>query len=131
MLDNGKVSAYNTKSFVFLREKSVGDPTMDNITTVNIPAWVSHELKVLDSCRKVDIQVGESLTYALFPSAAFCRSHSAYIHFHLSCAHLITQGRNEQAEGELLEGVHGVHLDELFRDRSLHHSHCGRTVVGL
>lgn len=34
-----KVSAYNTKSFVFLREKSVGDPSMDNITTVNIPAW--------------------------------------------------------------------------------------------
>ncbi|XP_040915430.1 lysosome membrane protein 2-like isoform X2 [Toxotes jaculatrix] len=33
------VSAYNTKSFVFLREKSVGDPAMDNITTVNIPAW--------------------------------------------------------------------------------------------
>lgn len=34
-----KVSAYNTKSFVFLREKSVGDPSMDSITTVNIPAW--------------------------------------------------------------------------------------------
>ncbi|XP_061589663.1 lysosome membrane protein 2-like isoform X2 [Cololabis saira] len=33
------VSAYNTKSFVFLREKSVGDPAVDNITTVNIPAW--------------------------------------------------------------------------------------------
>lgn len=42
------VSAYNTKSFVFMREKSVGDPAMDSITTVNIPAWVSHELKVLD-----------------------------------------------------------------------------------
>ncbi|KAM9735633.1 lysosome membrane protein 2-like isoform 1-T1 [Menidia menidia] len=37
--DNTKVSAYNTKSFVFLREKSVGDPAVDNITTVNIPAW--------------------------------------------------------------------------------------------
>lgn len=49
MVENGKkVSAYNTKSFVFLREKSVGDPAVDNITTVNIPAWVSHELKVLD-----------------------------------------------------------------------------------
>lgn len=49
MLENDlKVSAYNTKSFVFLREKSVGDPAEDNITTVNIPAWVSHELKVLD-----------------------------------------------------------------------------------
>lgn len=34
-----KVSAYNTKSFVFLREKSVGDPSTDSITTVNIPAW--------------------------------------------------------------------------------------------
>ncbi|CAK6955882.1 lysosome membrane protein 2-like isoform X2 [Scomber scombrus] len=40
MVENGtKVSAYNTKSFVFLREKSVGDPSVDNITTVNIPAW--------------------------------------------------------------------------------------------
>lgn len=46
MMENGtKVSAYNTKSFVFLREKSVGDPTVDTITNVNIPAWVSHELK--------------------------------------------------------------------------------------
>ncbi|XP_070706478.1 lysosome membrane protein 2-like isoform X2 [Pempheris klunzingeri] len=35
----GMVSAYNTKSFVFLREKSVGDPAVDSITTVNIPAW--------------------------------------------------------------------------------------------
>ncbi|XP_059213730.1 lysosome membrane protein 2-like isoform X2 [Centropristis striata] len=40
MVDDGeKVSAYNTKSFVFLREKSVGDPAVDRITTVNIPAW--------------------------------------------------------------------------------------------
>ncbi|XP_041825638.1 lysosome membrane protein 2-like isoform X2 [Melanotaenia boesemani] len=40
MVENGTmVSAYNTKSFVFLREKSVGDPAVDNITTVNIPAW--------------------------------------------------------------------------------------------
>ncbi|XP_070780729.1 lysosome membrane protein 2-like isoform X2 [Enoplosus armatus] len=37
--NNAKVSAYNTKSFVFLREKSVGDPAVDNITTVNIPSW--------------------------------------------------------------------------------------------
>ncbi|XP_023264420.1 lysosome membrane protein 2-like isoform X1 [Seriola lalandi dorsalis] len=33
------VSAYNTKSFVFMRERSVGDPAEDNITTVNIPLW--------------------------------------------------------------------------------------------
>ncbi|XP_041815771.1 lysosome membrane protein 2-like isoform X2 [Chelmon rostratus] len=40
MVENdSKVSAYNTKSFVFLRDKSVGDPAVDNITTVNIPAW--------------------------------------------------------------------------------------------
>ncbi|TNN55536.1 Lysosome membrane protein 2 [Liparis tanakae] len=40
MLEDDKmVSAYNYKSFVFLREKSVGDPAVDNITTVNIPAW--------------------------------------------------------------------------------------------
>ncbi|XP_034565557.1 lysosome membrane protein 2-like isoform X2 [Notolabrus celidotus] len=47
MVENGtKVSAYNTKSFVFLRDKSVGDPTVDNITTVNIPSWaVMNKLK--------------------------------------------------------------------------------------
>uniref|UniRef100_A0A3Q0SDW2 Scavenger receptor class B, member 2a n=1 Tax=Amphilophus citrinellus TaxID=61819 RepID=A0A3Q0SDW2_AMPCI len=40
MVENGRmVAAYNTKSFVFLREKSVGDPAVDSITTVNIPAW--------------------------------------------------------------------------------------------
>ncbi|XP_017263415.1 lysosome membrane protein 2 isoform X2 [Kryptolebias marmoratus] len=42
MIENGTmVSAYNTKSFVFLREKSVGDPAVDAITTVNIPAWAA------------------------------------------------------------------------------------------
>uniref|UniRef100_A0A8C6S5M5 Lysosome membrane protein 2-like n=1 Tax=Neogobius melanostomus TaxID=47308 RepID=A0A8C6S5M5_9GOBI len=47
MVENGtKVSAYNTKSFVFLRERSVGDPSEDSITTVNIPAWaVMNKLK--------------------------------------------------------------------------------------
>ncbi|KAL6096736.1 cd36 [Pungitius sinensis] len=40
MLDNNKmVSAYNFKTFVFEREKSVGDPAEDTINTVNIPAW--------------------------------------------------------------------------------------------
>ncbi|XP_028273661.1 lysosome membrane protein 2-like isoform X2 [Parambassis ranga] len=41
MVDGGNkmVSAYNVKSFVFLRDKSVGDPAVDSITTVNIPAW--------------------------------------------------------------------------------------------
>uniref|UniRef100_A0A673AVC4 Scavenger receptor class B, member 2a n=1 Tax=Sphaeramia orbicularis TaxID=375764 RepID=A0A673AVC4_9TELE len=35
-----------TYSFVFLRDKSVGDPTEDSITTVNIPAWaVMNKLK--------------------------------------------------------------------------------------
>ncbi|XP_037121326.1 lysosome membrane protein 2-like [Syngnathus acus] len=49
MVNDGKmVSGYNTKSFVFLRDKSVGDPTMDNITTVNIPAWAVMN-KVKDS----------------------------------------------------------------------------------
>lgn len=51
------VSAYNVKSFVFLREKSVGDPAEDNITTVNIPAWVSNDPKV--KWRTVGIQVWE------------------------------------------------------------------------
>ncbi|CAN9504526.1 unnamed protein product [Ophioblennius macclurei] len=41
------VSAYNTKSFVFLRDKSVGDPAVDSITTVNIPVWaVMNKAKV-------------------------------------------------------------------------------------
>uniref|UniRef100_A0AAV2IU76 Lysosome membrane protein 2-like n=1 Tax=Knipowitschia caucasica TaxID=637954 RepID=A0AAV2IU76_KNICA len=47
MVDGGtKVSAYNTKSFQFLRNKSVGDPSEDSITTANIPAWaVMNKLK--------------------------------------------------------------------------------------
>lgn len=46
MVQNGtRVSAYNTKSFVFLPEKSVGDPFVDVITTVNIPSWVSQQLQ--------------------------------------------------------------------------------------
>ncbi|XP_034458531.1 lysosome membrane protein 2-like isoform X2 [Hippoglossus hippoglossus] len=48
MVENGTmVSAYNTKSFVFLRERSAGDPAVDEITTVNIPAWaVMNKAKV-------------------------------------------------------------------------------------
>lgn len=53
MVQNGtRVSAHTIKSFVFLPERSVGDPSGDNITTVNIPVWVSHELQVSDSQRK-------------------------------------------------------------------------------
>ncbi|XP_073727741.1 lysosome membrane protein 2 [Misgurnus anguillicaudatus] len=38
-VDNGtKVSAYTAKYFVFLPERSVGDPDVDLVTTVNIPA---------------------------------------------------------------------------------------------
>ncbi|XP_069026111.1 lysosome membrane protein 2-like isoform X1 [Embiotoca jacksoni] len=43
LANESKVSAYNTKSFVFMRERSVGDPAVDNITTVNIPAWAVME----------------------------------------------------------------------------------------
>lgn len=60
MVQNGtRVVAYNTKSFVFLPEKSVGDPSVDSISTVNIPAWVSCELQVPDNQRKGGIQVGK------------------------------------------------------------------------
>lgn len=38
-VDNGtKVAAYTPKVFVFVPEKSVGDPSVDMVTTVNIPA---------------------------------------------------------------------------------------------
>ncbi|KAK9954920.1 hypothetical protein ABG768_014834 [Culter alburnus] len=38
-VDNGtKVAAYTPKFFVFVREKSVGDPSVDTVTTLNIPA---------------------------------------------------------------------------------------------
>ncbi|XP_048021923.1 lysosome membrane protein 2-like [Megalobrama amblycephala] len=38
-VDKGtKVAAYTPKIFVFVREKSVGDPSVDTVTTVNIPA---------------------------------------------------------------------------------------------
>ncbi|TRY97131.1 hypothetical protein DNTS_032787 [Danionella cerebrum] len=58
-VDNGsKVAAYTPKIFVFVREKSVGDPSVDLVTTVNIPAvavmnrvkgagfWVSSGLSI-------------------------------------------------------------------------------------
>lgn len=41
-LENGtKVYALNPKSFVFVREKSVGDPEVDIVRTINIPYVVS------------------------------------------------------------------------------------------
>lgn len=41
-LENGtKIFATNPKSFVFLREMSVGDPEVDLLTTPNIPVIVS------------------------------------------------------------------------------------------
>lgn len=41
-LDNGtKVSALNPKTYVFEPQKSVGDPEVDLIRTINIPAVVS------------------------------------------------------------------------------------------
>ncbi|XP_042182373.1 lysosome membrane protein 2 [Oncorhynchus tshawytscha] len=48
-VDNGtRVSAYQPKTFVFLPERSVGDPDYDMITTINIPA-VAVMNKVKDS----------------------------------------------------------------------------------
>lgn len=42
-VDNGtKVAASTVKSFVFLPEQSVGDPAVDLVTTINIPALVSN-----------------------------------------------------------------------------------------
>lgn len=47
-LENGtKIYALNPKSFVFLRNKSVGDPEVDLLTTVNIPVVVSMRLCLL------------------------------------------------------------------------------------
>lgn len=41
-LDNGtKVSALNPKTYVFEPQKSVGDPEVDLIRTINVPAVVS------------------------------------------------------------------------------------------
>lgn len=54
-LENGtKIYALNPKSFVFVPEKSAGDPEMDIVRTVNIPFVVRHFLthtlmKVLSS----------------------------------------------------------------------------------
>ncbi|XP_020325773.2 lysosome membrane protein 2 [Oncorhynchus kisutch] len=48
-LENGtRVAAYQCKTFVFLPERSVGDPDIDMITTINIPA-VAVMNKVKDS----------------------------------------------------------------------------------
>ena len=46
-LENGtRVAAYQCKTFVFLPERSVGDPDIDMITTINIPAVVSKSVCV-------------------------------------------------------------------------------------
>lgn len=50
-LENGtKVYALNPKTFVFVPEKSVGDPEVDMLTTVNIPFVVSHEICAHNRC---------------------------------------------------------------------------------
>lgn len=42
-MENGaKVSALTPKTFVFVPEMSAGDPSVDLVTTVNIPAVVSY-----------------------------------------------------------------------------------------
>lgn len=46
-LENGtKVFAVNPKSFVFVPEKSAGDPEVDIVRTVNIPFVVRHDVSV-------------------------------------------------------------------------------------
>lgn len=52
-LENGtKVYALNPKTFVFVPEKSVGDPQVDIVRTVNIPFVVSEWISMTRS-RKV------------------------------------------------------------------------------
>lgn len=48
-----------------------------------------------------------------------------------SVLHLLSLGCNDQGQRKFLEVKLGVHLDELFRDHSFHHSHCGWIAVGL
>lgn len=44
-LENGtKIYALNPKTFVFVPEKSAGDPEVDIVRTVNIPFVVSHDV---------------------------------------------------------------------------------------
>lgn len=51
-LDNGtKVSALNPKTYVFEPEKSVGNPEVDLIRTINVPAVVSSRPFLLGSQR--------------------------------------------------------------------------------
>nr|XP_056711647.1 lysosome membrane protein 2 [Euleptes europaea] len=47
ILDNGtKVSFFNPRTYVFIPEKSVGDPQVDLIRTVNLPAVVAMEMAI-------------------------------------------------------------------------------------
>lgn len=49
-VQNGtKVAAYTPKTFVFVPDKSVGDPDFDNITTVNVPAMVRSVMNIVPS----------------------------------------------------------------------------------
>lgn len=44
--DNGTtISAVSNKAYVFVRDQSVGDPKIDLIRTLNIPAVVSKHFK--------------------------------------------------------------------------------------
>lgn len=53
-LENGtKVFALNPKSFVFVREKSAGDPEVDIVRTINIPYVVSRVLLLDDELSEV------------------------------------------------------------------------------
>lgn len=94
--NNTMVSARNVKSFVFLREKSVGDPAEDNITTVNIPAWVSHDLNI--KWRAVDIRV------LVRDVCSFRLRDFSFLTTWLQFPFL---GRNEQGKRELLPLFHG------------------------
>lgn len=56
--DNGTtVSATSNKAYVFLRDQSVGDPKVDSIRTLNIPAVVSILSTII-----VDIRRQETLS---------------------------------------------------------------------
>lgn len=70
-LDNGtKVSALNPKTYVFEPEKSVGNPEVDLIRTINVPAVVS--------CRLPSFCLGVSVTHVI-PNSLLLHTVSPFV----------------------------------------------------
>lgn len=131
-LENGtKLYALNPKSFVFVPEKSAGNPEVDMVTTINIPfvvsdarkrrrlrLWMTAAISVPQTVVPSGRRDGEFPSTAAFPPGQR----------RVSCL----PGGDGRAELLLLlPAEHGVHLHVLPGRGRLHEPHRPRNPVGL